>query len=116
MADPTVDNATIVVSINLENLAVINHQAINSVIINGLVAHGNVRVTQVYQITVNNAAVAITVSAIDPTIIYLAKPQNANIGITASKVYTTKSQGSHLFVTVIDGVNTSRFSFGGIKA
>jgi hypothetical protein len=111
-----VRNVTVYINVNQEALAVYNRRAINTQAINGIVAYGLIRSTQVYIAAVDNAAIVVASSAVVPELRYLAKPKNAVVGVSSHKVFALTGLGGNLFITVIADGATHRYSFEGVKA
>ena len=112
-----VNKATIAVNVNKASSALINQPIINSIIINGLVTDNNVHVTQTHILTVNDAVIGVVSTSPALVMVYTFIVDNANIALTAKKVFIEKGQGGHLFITITEPDTTvHRFSFGGVKA
>ncbi len=111
------DKATIIINVNKAASALINQPIINSIIINGLITDNNVPITQTHVITVNNAVISVVSTSPAPVMVYTFTVDNANIALTAKKVFIEKGQGGNLFITITEPDTTvHRFSFEGIKA
>jgi len=112
-----VNKATIAVNVNKASSALINQPIINSIIINGLITDNNVHVTQTHILTVNDAVIGVVSTSPALVMVYTFIVDNANIALTAKKVFIEKGQGGHLFITITEPDTTvHRFSFGGVKA
>ena len=112
-----IDSAGITLNVNKDIGSVINQPLINSVVINGLITDNNVFVTQTHILSINDCVISLESTSPLPIATFNISPNNANIAVSAKKVFIEKGQGGNLFIKVTEpDATVHRFSFEGIKA
>jgi hypothetical protein len=113
----TINFATIAINVNKSTNTLINDNAFNISVINGLIVSNQVRVSQTHVLQIDSASIALQSTVPTPVMVFTFTPANASISVIAKKVFITKGQGGNIFVTITEpNATVHRFSFEGIKA
>jgi hypothetical protein len=113
----TINFATIAINVNKSTNTLINDNAFNISVINGLIVSNQVRVSQTHVLQIDSASIALQSTVPTPVMVFTFTPANASISVIAKKVFIAKGQGGNIFVTITEPDATiHRFSFEGIKA